>query len=81
MTLEREQVAELFGLVGTFPRPGWVVLDAARDHRFTGELVFDVDPEVRVYLDRGSIYLAERSTDPSLGSRLVDAGALNADQL
>ena len=81
MTLEREHVAELFGLVGTFPRPGWVVLDAARDHRFTGELVFDVDPEVRVYLDRGTIYLAERSTDPSLGARLVEAGALNADQL
>lgn len=81
MTLEREHVAELFGLAGTFPRPGWVVLDAARDHRFTGELTFDVDPEVRVYLDRGAIYLAERTTDPSLGARLVDAGALNAAQL
>ena len=81
MTLEREHVAELFGLAGTFPRPGWVVLDAARDHRFSGELTFDVDPRVRVYLDRGEIYLAERVTDPSLGTRLVDAGALNAAQL
>lgn len=81
MTLEREHVAELFGLAGTFPRPGWVVLDAARDHRFTGELVFVVEPEVRVYFDRGAIYLAERSVDPSLGARLVDAGVLNAAQL
>lgn len=81
MTLEREHVAELFGLAGTFPRPGWVVLDAARDHRFTGELIFDVDPEVRVYFERGTIYLAERVTDPGLGARLVDAGALNAAEL
>lgn len=81
MTLAHEHVAELFGLAGTFPRPGWVVLDAAREHRFTGELTFDVDLEVRVYFDRGDIYLAERTTDPSLGARLVDAGALNAAQL
>lgn len=81
MTLEREAAPELFGLGGTFPRPGWVVLDAAREHRFTGELVFDVLPEVRAYLDRGEIYLAERRSDPSLGARLVDAGALNAAQL
>lgn len=81
MTLERDHAADLFGLAGTFPRPGWIVLDAARDHRFTGELVFDVEPEIRVYLDRGKIYLAERATDPSLGARLVDAGALNAAQL
>lgn len=81
MTLEREATAELFGIAGTFPRPGWVVLDAARDHRYTGELVFDVEPTTRVYLDRGRIYLAERATDPSLGARLVDAGALNAAQL
>lgn len=79
--MQREQVAELFGLVGTFPRPGWVVLDAARDHRFTGELLFDTTPQVRVSFDRGTIYLAERLTDPSVGARLVDAGALTAGQL
>jgi hypothetical protein len=81
MSLECEHVGDLFGLSGTFPRPGWVVIDAARDHRFTGELLFDVDPEARVFFDRGTIYLAERTTDPSLGARLVDAGALNAAQL
>lgn len=76
-----DQPDELFGLAGTFPRPGWVVLDAAREERFTGELVVDTNPEVRVYFDRGRIYLAERVTDPPLGSRLVDAGALSSVQL
>lgn len=81
MTMQRDDVHQLFGLVGTFPRPGWVVLDAARDHRYTGELVFETTPPVRVYADRGEIYLAERIDDPSLGARLVDAGALTAVQL
>lgn len=81
MTMQRDRVSELFGLAGTFPRPGWVVLDAARDHRFTGELLVETAPPVRVYFDRGVIYLAERLTDPSLGARLVDAGALTAAQL
>lgn len=80
MTVEAD-AADLFGLAGTFPRPAWVVLDAARDHRFTGELLFDTATPVRVCFDRGHIYLAERTTDPPLGARLVDAGALNAAQL
>lgn len=79
--MQQDAVNELFGLVGTFPRPGWVVLDAARDHRFTGELLFDTSPPVRVYLDRGHIYLAERLIDPSFGARLVDAGAITAVEL
>lgn len=78
---ERDTSGDLFGLAGTFPRPGWVVLDAARDEKFTGEIVFDTTPEVRVYFDRGRIYLAERVTDPPLGTRLVDAGALSSVQL
>jgi hypothetical protein len=81
VTVDQETAADVFGLSGTFPRPGWVVLDAARDHRFTGELVLDASPDVHLFLDRGTIYLAERAHDPSLGARLVDAGALNAAQL
>lgn len=80
MTLQHDPGADLFGLASTMPRPGWVVLDAARDHRYTGELLFDSSPPVRVYFDRGDIYMAERVTDPSLGSRLVDAGALTTTQ-
>ena len=82
MMLERDEIGfDTFGLAGTFPRPGWVVLDAARHHGFTGELTFGTIPSAKVYLDGGLIYLAERVTDPSLGSRLIDAGALNAAQL
>lgn len=80
MTLQHDPDSDLFGLASTMPRPGWVVLDAARDHRFTGELLFDSSPPVRVYFDRGDIYMAERVTDPSLGSRLVDAGAITTTQ-
>jgi hypothetical protein len=52
---------DALGLRGALPCPGWVVLDAARDHRFTGELVTTVDGidgEFRVYFDRGRIYVA-----------------------
>ena len=81
MTLERDAVADLFGLAGTFPRPGWEVLDAVRAHQYTGELVVGVIPEARIQFDRGYVYLAERTNDPALGTRLVDAGALNTVQL
>lgn len=81
MTIQHDPVDELLGLAGTFPRPGWVVLDAARDHRFTGEVGFDTTPAARVYFDRGGIYFAERATDASIGARLVDAGALTAVDL
>lgn len=74
-------IAELFGLAGTFPQPGWVLLDALRDHRFTGELIVETTSTVRLYSDRGDIYLAERASDPSIGNRLVDAGALTAIEL
>lgn len=69
------------GLGGSLPGPGWQVLDAARTHRFTGELVMHGRTVVRVYLDRGLIYTAERAGDRSLGARLVDAGALSEAQL
>src|SRR3954471_20845536 len=74
-------VEDVLGVEGTLPPPGWVVRDAIRERRFTGEVLFGTTPEARVYADRGRIYLAERPSDPSLGARLVDAGALNATQL
>jgi hypothetical protein len=80
--LERDDVLhDVFGLAETMPRPGWVVLDAARDHRFTGELTFHTNPAVAVYLDRGRIYFAERLGDAPIGLQLVEAGVLTAAQL
>ena len=72
---------DALGLGRLVPGPGWIVLDAARDGRFTGELSVTADEVTRVYFDRGRIYLAERESDPSLGSRLVEAGAITSSQL
>ncbi len=63
------------------PGPGWMVLDAAREQQFTGELVLIADEAVRVYFERGRIYLAERASDTSLAERLVETGALTDEQL
>jgi hypothetical protein len=72
---------DALGLASTYPRPGWVVLDAIRDRGFTGEVMCRTTPGVMVWADRGVIYLAERDDDPSLGRRLVEAGALTEAQL
>ncbi len=63
------------------PQPGWVALDHARDHGFTGEIVFHARPEVRVYVDNGVVYFAERAGDETLGRRLLAAGLVDAVQL
>ena len=81
--MSEERTPDVIGVRTSLPAPGWTVLDAAREQRFTGEVVAhtDVDVEYRIYFDRGEAYVAERATDPSLGTRLVDAGAINNAQL
>ena len=63
------------------PQPVWMTLDEARSRAFTGEIVFEDDPEVRAYLDAGVVYFAERVTDSPLGRRLVEAGVVDTEQL
>ena len=63
------------------PQPGWMTLNDARERAFTGEIVFEVEPEVRAYLDNGVAYYAERATDAPLGQRLVEAGLVDHAQL
>ncbi|MET0663911.1 MAG: hypothetical protein ABWZ42_12340 [Ilumatobacteraceae bacterium] len=58
-----------------------MTLNEARERAFTGEIVFETDPEVRAYLDNGVAYYAERASSPSLGERLVGASVLDNDQL
>lgn len=72
---------DALGLGRLLPGPGWLVIDAARELRFTGEVVLLADEAVRVYFDRGRVYLAERASDPPLGTRLVESGALSEQQL
>ena len=62
-------------------QPAWMTLNAAREIAFTGEIVFESDPDVHAYLDNGVVYYAERVTDATLGRRLLDAGVLDMIQL
>lgn len=63
------------------PQPVWMTLNEARDRAFTGEVVFELDPEVLAYFDHGVVYYAERTGGVSLGRRLLDAGVLDGEQL
>jgi len=62
-------------------QPVWMTLNEARQRAFTGEVVFEADPEVLAYLDNGTVYYAERASDVSLGRRLLDAGVIDLAQL
>ena len=51
---------DLRALAGDGTQPGWMVLDAARHQLFTGEIVFDTQPEIRaIFRPRG--WLSRRS--------------------
>jgi hypothetical protein len=63
------------------PQAVWMTLNEARERAFTGEIVFELDPEVHAYLDQGIVYYAERSSDDALGRRLLAAGVVDAGQL
>ena len=62
-------------------QPVWMTLNEARQRAFTGEVVFEADPEVLAYLDNGTVYYAERASDAPLGRRLLDAGVIDHAQL
>jgi hypothetical protein len=68
-------------LVVNGAQPVWLTLNEARERAFTGEIVFETDPEVYAYLDHGTVYYAERATDASLGSRLLEAEVIDQTQL
>ena len=63
------------------PRPAATSLDVARFHAYTGEISFSTDPLVRLYLDGGTVYHAERDGDPTISQALRDIGVVEADQL
>ena len=63
------------------PQPAWMTLNDARERAFTGEVVFEVDPEVSAYLDNGVVYYAERTSDAPLGRRLLETGVVTIEQL
>ena len=65
------------------PQLAWQLIDEARHRRVTGELCLTTasPSKIRVYLDFGLVYFAERETDETLATRLVLAGAIDPDQL
>jgi hypothetical protein len=71
----------LDGLGVRLPAPGWVVLDAVRQQRFTGELTLIGSPPVRVWADRGRIYRAEPLDAPPLAACLVAVGVLTSVEM
>jgi hypothetical protein len=81
-------LAEQFGSFADYavsteatPRPASTSLDVARFHAYTGEVSFSTDPLVRLYLDGGTVYHAEREGDPPISRVLRDLGIVEADQL
>ncbi len=65
----------------SIPQTAATTLDVARFHAFTGEVTFLIDPTVRLYLDGGSVYFAERKGDPAVADSLIAAGVLDSVQL
>ena len=68
-------------LVAAGAQPGWVVLNCARDERFTGQIVFHTQPEIEVYFDFGMTYHAVSAGDLTLSEQLVAAGVVVPAQI
>lgn len=79
--LQNTGTADTAALTVDGAQPVWMTLNDARQRAFTGEVVFEADPEVLAYLDNGTVYYAERASDVSLGRRLLDAGVIDIAQL
>ena len=57
--------------------PTWGFVAQLGAERFTGEVQLGSTPRVRLYVDEGAIYFAERDGDSPLQSRLVVRGPLS----
>ncbi len=61
--------------------PIWGFVALVRSEMFTGEAAVGLDPRVRLFAVEGHVYFAEREDDASVGIRLVNCGAISANQL
>jgi hypothetical protein len=73
--------ATLDALAAAGEHAGWHVLDTARFQKFTGEIVFQTQPSISVYLDSGHAYYAVRAGDPSLCGLLIEADVIAPAQI
>jgi hypothetical protein len=62
-------------------QPIWRFVAEVGAERFTGEAELGVDPRVALFATEGHIYAAEVVDGPTIGQRLVQAGALTPEQL
>ena len=77
MTREHELAPEQVSL-----RAAWEVIEEARGSKITGELaITTASSKTLVYLDSGSVYFAHGEGEETLANRLVEAGAITAEQL
>ncbi|MBI4883020.1 MAG: hypothetical protein HY826_03090 [Actinobacteria bacterium] len=63
------------------PCPAWRVIEAARNRSLTGELALPTNPPTNIYLANGEVYLAERTTDGTIGVRLLVEGVITREQM
>ncbi len=61
--------------------PVWGFVALVGSDQFTGEAAVGLDPRVRLFAVEGRIYFAEREDDAPAGTRLVNCGAMSANQL
>ena len=61
--------------------PVWGFVALVGSELFTGEAAVGLDPRVRLFAVEGRIYFAEREDDAPVGTRLVNCGAITANQL
>ncbi len=77
MTREDELAPEQASL-----RAAWEVIEEARSAKITGELaITTASSKAMVYLESGVVYFAHAEGDDTLANRLVEAGAITAEQL
>jgi hypothetical protein len=68
--------------IESFPRAAWDVIEEVCAARFTGQITLHTaDRTTNVYMTRGLIYFAERSTDARLVERLARSGAIPPELL
>lgn len=71
--------SQLSAYSGSDPIWGFVALVGSE--LFTGEAAVGLDPRVRLFAVNGHIYFAEREDDAPVANRLVNCGAITANQL
>ena len=77
MTREDELAPEQASL-----KAAWEVIEEARGSKITGELAITTgSSKTLVYLESGSVYFAHGEGEETLANRLVEAGAITAEQL